>query len=85
MFGEIENEEEMFIPKKLGEKRDEYVSHVMSLVAPAVKSWYLKTSVKYLNEHQFKEEQEDLFADFTEFCTDELDKILKKRYSARYV
>lgn len=71
---------------KLGERRSAYITRMMSLVAPIVKSWYLRTSVNFLNERDFKEEQEDLFAEFTDFCTEKLDELCDSRnYSARNV
>ena len=78
---EEQNEEKI----KLGDRRDEYVHKVISLMAPVVKSWYLKTSTRFLNEHNFREEEEDLFADFTEFCTDKLDEMFENRRFSRTV
>ena len=71
---------------KLGERRNAYITRMMTLVAPIVKSWYLRTSVNFLNTRDFKEEQEDLFAEFTDFCTDKLDELCESRnYAARKV
>ena len=77
---EVEEQEDTC---KIGERRDAYVQRVMTLVAPVVKSWYLKTSVKYLNEKQYKEGEEDILADFTDFCTDMLDEIVEQRNYSR--
>lgn len=65
--------------KRFKVRRDAYIKRVMTLVAPVVKSWYLKTSVLFLKEKNLREEEEELFADFTEYCTDRLDELCKER------
>ena len=74
----VEDSEKLNGAVKLKRRRDMYVHEVMSLVAPVVKSWYLKTSVDFLKERQLGETDEDLFADFTEFCTENLDSMSRR-------
>lgn len=75
----IEEELKQNSLKKLKVRRDAYINRVMTLVALVVKSWYLKTSVLFLKERNLKEEEEELFADFTEYCTAKLDELCEER------
>ena len=59
------------------QRRDAYFQNIIEAVAPVVKSWYLKTSLAFLKDRQLNEGEEELFADFTEYCTGELDKVSK--------
>ncbi len=68
--------------KKLRLKRDAFTKRIMSLVAPIVKSWYLKESVHFLNERKLSESEENLLADFTEFCIEKLDIVNNSRNQA---
>lgn len=80
LVAEVNTEElENLSVHKLKLRRDAYIKRVMTLVAPVVKSWYLRTSVDYLNIKELKEEEEELFADFTEFCTERLDSLCEER------
>lgn len=75
----IEEELKQESLKRLKVRRDAYIKRVMTLVAPVVKSWYLKTSVLFLKEKNLREEEEELFADFTEYCTGKLDELTEER------
>ena len=77
LTGEEEESEATKSIKRLRQRREAYLKKVMSIVAPVVKSWYLKTSIAFLKDKQLKEEDEEIFADFTEFCTDNLDALSK--------
>lgn len=65
--------------KKLKKKQEEYLNKIMLLVSPVVKSWYLKLSLRYVNEKQLKECDEEILADYTDYVTENLDELIKKK------
>ena len=64
--------------QKLHKRREAYLDNIMSTVAPVVKSWYLRTGVSFLRDKQLKEEEEEILAEFTDYCTNILDSITKR-------